>query len=63
MKPPVIISTTVRSSAGTMPAANRSAMEIPPPADAEYRMRLCDGGTSSATIAADTVTLTAKSRS
>ena len=46
-----------------MPAANRSAIEMLPPADAEYRMRLCDGGTSSATIDAVMVTLTAKSRS
>ena len=34
-------------------------MEMPPPAEAEYRIRLCEGGTSSATMAADTVTLTA----
>src|SRR5579862_9234323 len=60
---PVIISATVSSSAGMMPAANRSAIEIPPPADAEYRIRLCDGGINKATIAEDTVTLTAKSRS
>ncbi len=59
----VIISASVSSSAGTMPAANRSAIEIEPPADAENRIRLCDGGTSSATSAAVIETLTAKSRS
>ncbi len=46
-----------------MPAANKSAIEIDPPAAAEYRIRLCDGGTSNATTAAEIDTLTAKSRS
>jgi len=34
MVAPVIISTTVNNRAGMMPAANRSAIEIPPPAEA-----------------------------
>ncbi len=51
------------SSAGTIPAANRSAIEIEPPAEAEYRIKLCDGGTSKATSAAVIETFTAKSRS
>ena len=57
-----IISASVISSAGTTPAANRSAIEIAPPADAEKRIRLCEGGTSKATSAAEIETLTAKSR-
>src|SRR5215471_17682290 len=56
-------SDALMSKAGTMPAAKRSAIEIDPPADAEYKMRLCDGGTNSATSAAVMETLTAKSRS
>ncbi len=58
----VTITAAVSRKAGRMPAANRSAIEIEPPADAENRIRLCDGGTSSATSAADTEALTAKSR-
>lgn len=38
-------------------------MDRPPPAAAENRIRLCEGGTSSATSAAVMLTLTAKSRS
>ena len=59
MKYAVSITLTISSSAGRMPAANRSAIEMPPPAAAEYRIKLCDGGTSSATSAAEIVTLTA----
>ena len=40
-----------------------AAIDSPPPAAAEYRMRLCDGGTSNATSAAVMHTFTAKSRS
>jgi len=46
-------------SAGTIPAANRSAIETPPPATAANRMRLWEGGSSSATSDAEIVTSTA----
>ena len=49
----------VISNAGTMPAANRSAIDKPPPAAAENRIRLCEGGTSNATSAAVMLTFTA----
>ena len=42
-----------------MPPANRSEIDTPPPAAAEYRIMLCEGGTSRATSAAEMVTLTA----
>jgi len=60
---PVAIRTAVINNAGVMPAANRSAMDRPPPAAAENRIRLWEGGTSNATSAAVMLTLTAKSRS
>ena len=53
---------TASISAGKMPARKRSVIEMPPPAAAENRIMLCEGGTSSATSAAEIVTFTAKSR-
>ena len=53
------ISVAASSMAGMMPAANRSEIDTPPPAEAEYRIMLCEGGTSRATRAAEMVTLTA----
>ncbi len=38
-----------------MPAANRSAIDTPPPATAENKIKLCEGGNSNATSEADTL--------